>query len=146
MIQRMLSISVLVGAALLASSCASSSEALGSANSLASFRTASVEVKPDDSGDAGIMQEIRTELTRRGLSVVPTRYPGKHLVVTIGDTWRWDLVMYLYSLKIEFVDGNTGAVAAVVDYRNSAFHTFPDRRKVVRDLFAQLDAKGCFNK
>ncbi len=143
MFLRLFSLVVAIG---LLSSCSSTNRAVGSAGALAGYRAASVEVLPDDSGDAGILQEIRTELSRRGFSIVQAGAPGRHLIARIGDTWNWDLVMYLYSLEIEFIDSSTGAVAAVADYRNSAFHTFPDRRKVVRDLFTQLDAKGVFAK
>ncbi|MCP5556470.1 MAG: hypothetical protein H7A55_01840 [Verrucomicrobiaceae bacterium] len=145
MFQRFLPIALLISLGLL-SSCSTTNRAIASKGALAGYRTASVEARPDDSGDVGILQEIRTELSRRGYGIVQQGAPGRHLVARIGDTWRWDLVMYLYSLEIEFIDSSTGAIAAVADYRNSAFHTFPDRRKVVRDLFAQLDAKGVFAK
>jgi hypothetical protein len=97
--------------------------------------------------DCTIHNAIIGELQKRGFRVIDAgdKAPasaGGSLVLHYLDNWTWDMCMYLSSLSIRVIDGNTSEVVATGQYNNSFLHTYPDSRKEVVKIFAQLDAAG----
>jgi len=97
--------------------------------------------------DYTIHNAIIGELQRRGFRVIDSgdKAPASSngaLVLHYLDNWTWDMAMYLSSLSIRVIDGNTSEVVATGQYNNSFLHTYPDSRKEVVKIFAQLDAAG----
>ena len=135
-------ISALLSLALL-SGCASTTQGTGSLKP-----TKPIYVMSDrELDDYTIHNAIIGELQKRGFRVIDSgdkapASPSGALVLHYLDNWTWDMAMYLSSLSIRVVDGNTSEVVATGQYNNSFFHTYPDSRKEVVKIFAQLDASG----
>lgn len=62
---------------------------------------------------------------------------GVDLIVRYGDSWRWDVVMYLRSFDLEVYDARTRMLLAAGHWKNSALHGFPNADKVVDDVVQQ---------
>jgi hypothetical protein len=100
--------------------------------------------------DYTIHNAITGELQRRGFRVIDARdvapqSPGNALIVHYLDRWNFDLiwlpVMYLSSLNIRIIDGNSSEVLATARF-NAAMNTFPRSQTVVAKLFAQFDQQN----
>lgn len=63
-------------------------------------------------------------------------------MVRYGDEWKWDLVMYLWSMDVSFTDAKTGVVKGTAHYKNRFWHTFPNPENVTRRMFEAIDSKG----
>lgn len=61
--------------------------------------------------------------------------------VSYVDVWRWDVTMYLKSLRIRMFDGRTGDLLASGEWSDSDLHGFRDAKGVVGDLVAEMMAK-----
>jgi hypothetical protein len=100
--------------------------------------------------DYTIHNAITAELQKRGFRVIDSRdhtpaSASNALVVHYLDHWNFDLiwlpVMYLSSLSIRIIDGNSSEVLATARF-NAAMNTFPRSQKVVANLFTQLDQQN----
>jgi hypothetical protein len=98
--------------------------------------------------DYTIHNAITAELQKRGFRVIDSRdrapaSASNALVVHYLDHWNFDLiwlpVMYLSSLNIRIIDGNSSEVLATARF-NAAMNTFPRSQTVVTNLFTQLDS------
>ena len=71
-------------------------------------------IATDEPGDA--TKAIEADLRARGLSVsagpASTVPPAADCKVLVKDKWMWDITMYLLEVKLEMVDGRTGAMLA----------------------------------
>jgi hypothetical protein len=97
--------------------------------------------------DYTIHNAITAELQNRGFRAIDSRdhapaSTSNALVVQYLDHWNFDLIwlplMYLSSLNIRIIDGNSSEVLATARF-NAAMNTFPRSQKVVENLFTQLD-------
>jgi hypothetical protein len=89
------------------------------------------------------------QLQQRGFAAVDrgdSKTNPQSMAFRYFDEWRWDLVMYLHSMRVRLIDGKTGRVYSTADYEQGFQHGFPSSDKVVRDLFMALDANGAFSK
>jgi len=90
---------------------------------------------------------IQGVLASYGISTKPplpagtTKSADTDLIVSYSDVWRWDIVMYLKSLQINFVDGPSGTILATGRWENSAFHGFQDHAAVTRGVIAEMFTK-----
>jgi hypothetical protein len=100
--------------------------------------------------DYTIHNSITTELQKRGFRVIDSREHAptsvsNALVVHYLDHWNFDLiwlpVMYLSSLNIRIIDGNSSEVLATARF-NAAMNTFSRSQTVVANLFTQLDQQN----
>ena len=100
--------------------------------------------------DYTIHNAITAELQKRGFRVIDSRdhapaSASNALVVYYLDHWNFDLiwlpVMYLSSLNIRIIDGNSSEVLATARF-NAAMNTFPRSQTVVANLFTQLDQQN----
>jgi hypothetical protein len=100
--------------------------------------------------DYTIHNAITAELQKRGFRVIDSAdnepaSASNALVVHYLDRWNFDLiwlpVMYLSSLNIRVIDGNSSEVLATARF-NAAMNTFPRSQTVVANLFAQLDQQN----
>ena len=100
--------------------------------------------------DYTIHNAITAELQKRGFRVIDSRdhapaSASNALVVYYLDHWNFDLiwlpVMYLSSLNIRIIDGNSSEVLATARF-NAAMNTFPRLQTVVANLFTQLDQQN----
>lgn len=62
------------------------------------------------------------------------------------DEWRWDLVMYLYALRVRVLDGKTGKIYSTADYQEGFLHGYPNSERAVGHIFDKLSADGAFAK
>lgn len=106
--------------------------------------------RPDrELDDYTIHNAITAELQKRGFRVIDSRdrtpaSASNALVVHHLDPWNFDLiwlsVMYLSSLNIRIIDGNSSVLATA--RFNAAMNTFPRSQTVVANLFTQLDQQN----
>jgi hypothetical protein len=70
--------------------------------------------------------------------------PGNAPVLHYLDTWKWDQlitgIMYLSAMNIRILD-NSSTVLASAQF-NAPINSFSTSRKVVANMFAQLDQKN----
>ena len=59
------------------------------------------------------------------------------LVVKFDDHWRWDVAMYLAVLRLELVDGHSGALLATSQWSDGAMHGYRDSAKACKELVAE---------
>lgn len=59
-------------------------------------------------------------------------------IVSYGDVWRWDLVMYLRSLSVQIYDAKNGDLLAVGEWRDSALHGFRDAKLTMQGLVTEM--------
>ena len=100
--------------------------------------------------DYTIHNAITAELQKRGFRVIDSRdrtpaSASNALVVHYLDHWNYDFIwlpaMYLSSLNIRIIDGNSSEVLATARF-NAAMNTFPHSQTVVAKLFTQLDQQN----
>jgi hypothetical protein len=109
-------------------------------SSLRSFKSAYVVAHGGNSADMDThMQEA---LISRGVSVRAGPESAKpadvDFYVVYSDSWRWDLMMYLKDLNIQFYEAKTGAMLASGSFHNSLLHSFPNAGKKVSDVIATM--------
>lgn len=63
------------------------------------------------------------------------------LIVSYSDTWRWDLVMYLQSITINYYDGPSGNLLVTGSWQNSGLHGFYKPQDVINALLKEIHAK-----
>jgi hypothetical protein len=119
----------------LLSACASRFEAVKSRSLGNSPRTVHIVAESDD-GDAGIKNAVTQELLGRGCK--------DGFKLGFSDDWKWDIVMYLWTLDLRLVDENTGEVTAAARFWHGGLHTYPNNTQVVKKLFRKLDEVGAF--
>lgn len=68
------------------------------------------------------------------------------IIVSVHDTWHWDIAMYLKDLEIQFYDSKTNALVADGNFKTTGFHAWPSPQKVVDKvlsaMFEKLRAAG----
>jgi hypothetical protein len=90
---------------------------------------------------------LEAALLQQGLQIkapLPAGSRGNSLAdatVSYVDVWRWDVSMYLKSLKIRFIDARTGDLLASGEWNDSDLHGFRDAKAVMGDLVADMVAK-----
>lgn len=92
--------------------------------------------------DRGFLQEIRRNLTGRGFVVTsgPREQMGSEtdLYVEYSDKWAWDLVMYPSRVRISIYSHATQALVGSAEFKNTAFHTFPDPPEITDELLGRI--------
>jgi hypothetical protein len=63
-------------------------------------------------------------------------------LISYYDVWRWDLVMYLKSVRINLFDAKSGDLLVTGSWDNSALHSFPNSTKIVDDLVHSMHGPG----
>jgi hypothetical protein len=102
---------------------------------------------PQGGNSKDMDEHIRHALLARGVDVRATAEPGMRrapevdAVVSYSDVWRWDVVMYLQSVDINFFDAQSGSLLVNGRWRNSAMHGFQDPREVVGTVMDGMFAK-----
>jgi hypothetical protein len=107
---------------------------------LASMKTAFVVIRSDYDPQIGV--DIQEALTQHGVAASSGTFAEKPkdvaFYVEYEDHWRWDLAMYLYSLDIRFTDNTTGQMIGRGDFRQGAFHSFPDAKKKTFEVIESI--------
>ena len=98
----------------------------------------------EDSGDENVRAAIRSELIQRGFTL--TESNQSDYVAQFKDTWRWNVIMYLARLDVNLIERRTGSVEAQGVYRNGALQSYSDVKKVVKQVFVQMDQDGVFSR
>ena len=62
-------------------------------------------------------------------------------IISYGDSWRWDLVMYLRSLSVRMFDAQTGDLLVTGEWQNSALHGFQDSKVVMQGVVSEMFVK-----
>jgi len=109
-------------------------------SNLRGYKSAYVVAHGGNSADMDAhMQEA---LISRGVSVRAGPESAKpsdvDFYVVYTDSWRWDLMMYLKDLNIQFYEAKTGAMIASGSFSNSFLHSFPNPGKKVSDVIATM--------
>lgn len=106
-----------------------------------------VSQAPEEGNSADMDGNLSAALLKEGLSVKPPISAGARsavgvdAVVSYGDVWRWDLVMYLRSLSVRMYDAETGDLLVLGEWKNSAFHGFQDSKIVMQGLVSEMLTK-----
>src|SRR4051794_23375141 len=105
----------------------------------ANYQTAFVVTHGDRSADMDAL--LQRELLRHGLGVSAGpegSAPGdSQLIVRYADDWRWDLKMYLRSFDVMVFDANTKTPLATGNWKNSLFHGFYEKDRIVAQVVDQ---------
>jgi hypothetical protein len=92
--------------------------------------------------DRGFRKEIERNLLGRGFNVTsgPMDGLGKEveLYLIYEDRWSWDMVMYPSRVKIAIYDAVTRGLLGSADFKNRAFHTFPDPPEITDELLGRI--------
>jgi hypothetical protein len=101
-----------------------------------------VVVNNPNSNMRGVDREIVSALGNYGISAtILSEYEAKNshapVIVTYEDWYKWDLVQYLWSLEIYFHDTKLRPFAHA-SFQHGGFHTFPDRRNMVKQLIDHI--------
>jgi hypothetical protein len=109
-------------------------------------KTATLTYQDGNSGET--TARIQQQMMARGITVKPSLPAGTRqsnevdLIITYGDSWRWDLVMYLSSVMINFFDGPTGNLLMSGSYDNTAtWHSYPNPDEAIKALLDDMFAK-----
>ena len=62
-------------------------------------------------------------------------------IISYGDSWRWDLVMYLRLLSLQMYDAKTGDLLVAGEWKDSALHGFRDAKTVMQGLVSEMLSK-----
>ncbi|MDB6171649.1 MAG: hypothetical protein JWL59_960 [Chthoniobacteraceae bacterium] len=128
---------------LMFSGCALSHTGSGVRGSLAPGQSVQIVATSDDH-DPGIKNAISSELAQRSIGTVEQKAQGA-LSLTYYDDWKWDLVMYLWTLDLKLSDA-TGRPLATANFHHKGLHSFPNNRLVVKTLFEKWDEAGVFKR
>ena len=92
--------------------------------------------------DRGFLKEIERDLKARGFVVSSgpmSEMPATtDLYVTYYDHWTWDMVMYPAEVRIAIYDAKTRQLVGSDEFKNSAFHTFPDPPEITDELLGRI--------
>ena len=123
--------------------CGANYRASGSRGSVPAGSKVVIQSTSEDA-DKDIRQAIGAELAMRGHQVIAHSAPGA-LVLDYHDDWKWDIVMYLWSLDIQLAEPS-GRILGTGSFTHKGIHHYPNNRHVVRDIFAAMDQKGIFSR
>lgn len=89
---------------------------------------------------------IAADLARRNIKVALGPLKDKPndvmMYVTYTDHWNWDVVMYLDSLEVQFIDNSNHQQIATGTFKNSkVFESLPDPRKKTFEVVDSMFAK-----
>lgn len=107
----------------------------------------SAALVPQDGNSPTMDAHVTQQLQLNGLRVQAPLPAGTRkaedidMLVTYGDVWRWDLVMYLKDITINFFDAKSGNLLVSGRWENSALHGFQDASGVVKGLMDEMMAK-----
>lgn len=132
-------------AALALSACSTSQQVMLAKQ--APPRVVTVAQVPDDGNSPEMDAYVRSALVKQGFSVRSPLPAGTRkssevdAIVSYVDVWRWDLVMYLQSIAIKMFDARTGDLLVTGDWKNSAFHGYPDEGEIVGQIVGEMAGK-----
>lgn len=107
----------------------------------------SVALVAQDDNSADMDGHITKQLQVQGLNVKAPLPAGTRksddvdMIVAYADVWRWDVVMYLKTVNINFYDAKSGNMLVTGRWDNSAFHGFKNAGEVVKEVIAEMMAK-----
>ncbi len=117
------------------------------ANLTPSKNLQSVALVPQADNSADMDGHVTKQLQAQGLNVKAPLPAGTRksddvdMIVTYADVWRWDLVMYLQSVNINFFDAKSGNLVVTGRWDNSIFHGFKNAGVVVKEVMDEMMAK-----
>jgi len=92
--------------------------------------------------ERGFRKEIERNLTARGLTVTfgpkDGLKPEAELFLVYEDRWTWDMVMYPRQVNMAIYDAKTQELLGSVEFKNNAFHTFPDPPEITDELLGRI--------
>lgn len=130
-------------AAIVISGCATSRDVIQSGNiPLRTYRTAALV--PLEGNSPEVDGYVKDALAVNEITVLPSKPVGTKtaedvdLLVSYLDVWRWDLNMYLLTLRIDLFDARSGALLVSGSWRNSVFHGFQRGKEEAKELLADM--------
>ena len=108
---------------------------------------AAVAQTPQEGNSAEMTGHLIAALQAEGVSIKAPLPAGTRTttdvdaIISYGDSWRWDLVMYLRSLSLQMYDAKTGDLLVAGDWKDSALHGFRDAKTVMQGLVSEMLAK-----
>jgi hypothetical protein len=130
-------------AAMVLSGCATSRNVIPYGSIPAgTYRTAALV--PQEGNSPEVDGYVKDALARHGIAVMLSKSPGTmkaedvDLLVSYQDVWRWDLVMYLLSLRIDLFDARAGTLLVSGSWKNSPMHGFQRGEDEAKDLLDDM--------
>jgi hypothetical protein len=90
---------------------------------------------------------IQQQLMAYGITMKPPLPAGTHqsddvdVIVAYSDVWRWEYVMCLQSLTINFFDGSSGNMIATSRWDNPTPHEVRNPRAIIKELLDDIFPK-----
>lgn len=133
---------LLAASAMVMAGCSTSQEVLLAKQAPPQIVT--IAQTPDDGNSPEMDAFLQKALIKQGYSVQAPLQKGTRkssdvdAIISYIDVWRWDIVMYLQSIAIKMFDAETGDLLVTADWKNSAFHGFPDEEQIVHQLVGEM--------
>ena len=104
---------------------------------------------PQDGNSSEMDNNLAAALRTEGISMKAPLPAGTRsandvdAIISYGDSWRWDLVMYLRSLSVRMFDAQTGDLLVTGEWQssNSWFRGLQDSKVVMQDVVSEMFVK-----
>lgn len=107
----------------------------------------SVAIAPQSGNSAEVTGYVSEALAARGVEVrgevASAGFRSEYAdgVVSYSDVWRWDLAMYLQSIKINLYNASSGALLVSGRWEDSFFHAYHRGDSVSKELLTRMFAE-----
>ncbi len=110
-------------------------------------KIATAAMVPQSGNSADMSSQIGDQLKTYGITIKPELPVGTQqsgavdMIVTYSDSWRWDILMYLNTLTVNFYDASSGNLLVTGRWDNSQPHGFNSSKNVVIQLLDEMYGK-----